>query len=133
MRGDCPTAANAESVLLNPLVDAAVLEISGQSVAREGLGFDACTTALVLGDDDAANRALLHALAPESTLVLHAAAASAVDLADRFDGPCIVFSQDAKHALIERHRGRGGRVVLLQGRSIGLVEHGKTHPPIGLD
>ncbi|HVA48147.1 MAG TPA: cyanophycin synthetase, partial [Pirellulales bacterium] len=43
--GDCSGPRSARSVLLNPAVDAAVLETARGGILREGLGFDLCDVA----------------------------------------------------------------------------------------
>ncbi|MFM8218293.1 MAG: Mur ligase family protein, partial [Planctomycetaceae bacterium] len=52
--GDCSGPKSARSVLLNPQVDAAVLETARGGILREGLGFDRCDAAVVtnIGEGD---------------------------------------------------------------------------------
>ena len=46
--GDCSGPASAKAVLMNPLVDAAVLETARGGILRAGLGFDKCDIATVV-------------------------------------------------------------------------------------
>ncbi len=52
--GDCSGPVSAQSVLSNPLVEAAVLETARGGVLRAGLGFDRCDVAVVtnIGEGD---------------------------------------------------------------------------------
>ena len=52
--GDCSGPQSARSVLMNPQVDAAVLETARGGILREGLGFDRCDIAVVtnIGEGD---------------------------------------------------------------------------------
>ena len=52
--GDCSGPKSARSVLLNPRVEAAVLETARGGILREGLGFDLCDAAVVtnIGEGD---------------------------------------------------------------------------------
>ena len=53
-RGDCSGPQSAQIVLLNPTVDAAVLETARGGILRAGLGFDRCDVAVVtnIGEGD---------------------------------------------------------------------------------
>ena len=52
--GDCSGPQSAQNVLLNPTVDAAVLETARGGILRAGLGFDRCDVAVVtnIGEGD---------------------------------------------------------------------------------
>ena len=52
--GDCSGPRSAREVLMNPDVDAAVLETARGGILREGLGFDRCDVAVVtnIGEGD---------------------------------------------------------------------------------
>ena len=52
--GDCSGPVSAQSVLSNPLVEAAVLETARGGILRAGLGFDRCDVAVVtnIGEGD---------------------------------------------------------------------------------
>src|SRR5258708_3736444 len=45
--GDCAGPGSATAVLMNPLVEAAVLETARGGILRAGLGFDRCDVAVV--------------------------------------------------------------------------------------
>ena len=52
--GDCSGPQSAANVLMNPAVDAAVLETARGGILRDGLGFDRCDVAVVtnIGEGD---------------------------------------------------------------------------------
>ena len=52
--GDCSGPQSAGAVLMNPAVDAAVLETARGGILREGLAFDRCDVAVVtnIGEGD---------------------------------------------------------------------------------
>src|SRR5262249_36564813 len=53
-RGDCSGPQSARAVLMNPRVEAAVLETARGGILREGLGFDVCDVGIVtnIGEGD---------------------------------------------------------------------------------
>ena len=87
--GDCSGPKNAGAVLMNPAVDAAVLETARGGVLREGLAFDRCDAAVVtnIGDGDhlgigevntpedlaKVKRCIVHVVPPNGVAVLNAA------------------------------------------------------------
>ena len=85
---DCSGPRSARAVLLNPQVEAAVLETARGGILREGLGFDRCDVAVVtnIGEGDhlglrgietleelaRVKRAVVEAVGPAATAVLNA-------------------------------------------------------------
>ena len=62
--GDCSGPQSAQSVLLNPHVDVAVLETARGGILRAGLGYDRCDVAVVtnIGEGDHLGLADIHTL-----------------------------------------------------------------------
>jgi cyanophycin synthetase len=128
--GDCSGPKSARAVLLNPQVDAAVLETARGGILREGLGFDVCDAAVVtnIGEGDhlgmggidsaeqlaAVKRAIVENVAPAGSAVLNAADPMTVAMAPYCPGSVIFFARDAAHPLLSAHRARGGRAVYVQ-------------------
>ncbi len=128
--GDCSGPKSARAVLLNPQVDAAVLETARGGVLREGLGFDLCDVAVVtnIGEGDhlgmggietaeqlaAVKRTIVENVAPTGSAVLNAADPMTVAMAPYCPGSVIFFARDAAHPLLAAHRARGGRTVFVQ-------------------
>lgn len=132
--GDSSGPRSARTVLLNPAVDAAVLETARGGILREGLGFDLCDVAVVTnlaeGDhlgvdgvetiDDLARvkRCVVEAVAPWGAAVLKADDLLVAAMADRCPGDVIFFSRHHEHPLIATHRRQGRRVVFVRDRRI---------------
>ena len=136
--GDCSGPKSARSVLLNPQVEAAVLETARGGILREGLGFDFCDAAVVtnIGEGDhlgmggietseqlaAVKRVIVENVAPTGFAVLNAADPMTVAMAPYCPGGVIFFARDAEHPLIVAHRSRGGRVVCVRNGVILRAE-----------
>lgn len=138
--GDCSGPKSARAVLLNPQVDAAVLETARGGVLREGLGFDMCNAAVItnIGEGDhlglggietaeqlaAVKRTIVENVAPTGFAVLNAADPMTVAMAPYCPGGVIFFARDAAHPLLAAHRARGGRAVFVQNDAIVRAEGG---------
>lgn len=125
---DFSGASGARSVLHNPSVDAAVLEISPEGVLRRGLGFDHCDVAAVLdmttGSSDGDATVPAETLAEAIGVVVRAARRAVVLDAD--DGACRAMADyadaghvcyvtmDPGHPLVDEHLAAGGRAVVLE-------------------
>ena len=136
--GDCSGPKSARAVLLNPQVDAAVLETARGGVLREGLGFDMCDAAVItnIGEGDhlglggietaeqlaAVKRTIVENVAPTGSAVLNAADPMTVAMAPYCPGSVIFFARDAAHPLLAAHRARGGRAVFVQNDVIVRAE-----------
>lgn len=136
--GDCSGPKSARSVLINPQVDAAVLETARGGILREGLGFDMCDAAVItnIGEGDhlglagidtpeqlaAVKRTIVENVAPSGYAVLNADDPMTVAMAPYCPGSVIFFARDAGHPLIAAHRARGGRAVFVQNESVFKAE-----------
>ncbi|MGE5191752.1 MAG: cyanophycin synthetase [Deltaproteobacteria bacterium] len=136
--GDCSGPKSARAVLLNPQVDAAVLETARGGILREGLGFDMCNAAVLtnIGEGDhlglggietaeelaAVKRVIVENVAPTGAAVLNAADPMTVAMAPYCPGSVIFFARDAAHPLLAAHRARGGRIVFVQNDVIVRAE-----------
>ncbi len=140
-KGDCSGPRSAARVLLNPFVDAAVLEAARGGIIREGLGFDRCDVGVVTniegGDhlDDyevntieklaAIKRTVVEAVAPHGTAVLNARDPLVAEMADHCPGSILYFSSSDTSPVVHKHRREGGRVLFVRERSI-VFAHGPT-------
>jgi cyanophycin synthetase len=131
---DCSGPKSARAVLLNPQVDAAVLETARGGILREGLGFDMCDAAVVtnIGEGDhlgiagiesveqlaAVKRVIVENVAPAGAAVLNACDPLTVAMAPYCPGAVIFFARDAAHPLLVAHRARGGKAVFVQQECI---------------
>jgi cyanophycin synthetase len=125
-------------VLLNPQVEAAVLETARGGILREGLGFDACDVAVVtnIGEGDhlglgaidtveelaEVKTTVVRGVAPWGTAVLNAADPLVVPMARQCKGAVIFFARDGAHPVLVEHRRQGGRVACVRGSDLVLTE-----------
>ncbi len=139
--GDCSGPASARAVLMNPTVEAAVLETARGGILRAGLGFDRCDVAVLtnIGEGDhlglsdihtleelaEVKGTLLTAVAPTGAAVLNAADPLVVAQAGRCPGSIVYFAIDPDHPVIRTHRANGGRAVIVRHGEIVLA-HGKV-------
>jgi cyanophycin synthetase len=136
-QNNCSGPRSARAVLLNPRVEAAVLETARGGIQREGLGFDQCDVAVVTnigkGDhlrpgeletvEDLARvkRVVVAAVAPTGTAVLNAAEPLVAAMAPHCPGSITYFARDGGLPLITEHRAGGGRAVFVRGGSVVLA------------
>lgn len=120
----------ARSLLLNPLLEAAVFAVEPEFVYREGLGFDRCDVGIVtkLGTETSLellgldtleqrlrlDRCVVDVVLPSGAAVLSADDPLVVAMAKACKGSVIFFSQDAHSPVIVEHRAAGGRAVVLR-------------------
>ncbi|MBI1915875.1 MAG: cyanophycin synthetase [Planctomycetes bacterium] len=143
---DCSGPRSARAVLLNPRVDAAVLETARGGILREGLGFDACDVAVVtnIGKGDhvglrgietieelaRVKRVVVEAVAPPGSpwrppggaAVLNAEDPLVAAMAVYCPASVLYFARDAGHPVVVAHRATGGRALLVRGGDIVLAE-----------
>ncbi|MFO0790728.1 MAG: cyanophycin synthetase [Pirellulales bacterium] len=136
--GDCSGPQSAKSVLMNPLVDAAVLETARGGILRAGLGFDKCDIAVVtnIGEGDhlglsdiqttetlaKVKRCIVEALAPTGAAVLNAEDPLVADMAKHCPGTTVFFAKSGNHPLIIQRREENGRVAFVRDHAIALAE-----------
>lgn len=135
---DCSGPRSARALLLNPLVDAAVVETARGGILREGLGFDRCQVAVVtnIGQGDHLNlrgidtledlarvkRTVVESVASDGAVVLNAADRLVAAMADHCPGRVIFFARDAAHPAIALHRKQGERAVIVRSGAIVFAE-----------
>jgi cyanophycin synthetase len=146
---DCSGPRSARAVLLNPRVEAAVLETARGGLLREGLGFDHCDIAVVtnigLGDhlsrggvetlEDLARvkRTVAQAVAPTGNAVLNAADPLVAAMAGHCPGSVIYFARDPDQPLLTAHHAGGGRTVFVRDGSIVWAQASNEEVLIALD
>jgi cyanophycin synthetase len=126
-QGDCARPDSACAVLLNPLVEMAVLAATLAGIRRQGLPFDRCQVAVVMDEgvdqlgqpglataDDLTRtqRCLLACVPAEGTAVLNADDARIAGLAGACGGAVLWFSRDPANPLVREHCARGGRALV---------------------
>jgi len=146
---DCAGPQSARLVLLNPQVEAAVLETARGGILREGLAFDACDLAVItnIGEGDhlglggietaaqlaQVKQTLVRGVAPWGTAVLNAADPLVAPMARQCRGSVLYFARDGRHPVLMKHRRRGGRVAYAADGHLVLAEGRQEAARIGLD
>lgn len=146
---DCSGPQSARAVLLNPLVEAAVLETARGGILREGLGFDRCDVAVVtnIGAGDhlglrgidtveelaRVKRTVVEAVAPEGFAVLNAADTLVAGMASACPGKVVFFSRDDRHPVVATHQAADGQAVLVRDGAIVLVHGHREEVLLPLD
>ncbi|HEY2881573.1 MAG TPA: cyanophycin synthetase [Pirellulales bacterium] len=136
--GDCSGPQSARKLLMNPSVDAAVLETARGGILRAGLAFDCCDVAVVtnIGEGDhlglndietldklaRVKRVPVEAVSKEGYAVLNAADPLTAGMAAACPGKVVFFALDAENEVIAKHRATGGRAVTVRNGVIVLAE-----------
>jgi cyanophycin synthetase len=136
--GDCSGPTSARNVLMNPHVDAAVLEVARGGVLRAGLGFDQCNVAVVtnIGEGDhlglsdinttedlaKVKRVIVDVVSPRGTAVLNATDPLVVNMAGYCAGSVLYFAIDGNHPVIVRHREVEGKALFVRDGVVILAE-----------
>lgn len=136
-KGDCSGPQSARSILLNPFVEAAVLETARGGIIREGLGFLYCDVAVVtnIADGDhldlhdintleklaQVKRVVVDVVTKDGTAVLNADDPLVAGMAEHCKGAVCFFST-SESEVIKRHRAAGGRAVFVREHVIILAE-----------
>jgi cyanophycin synthetase len=136
--GDCSGPQSARAILLNPKVEAAVLEAARGGILREGLGFDKCSVAVVtnIGEGDhlglsgiatleklaLVKRTIVDVVLPTGAAVLKADDPWVAQMAPKCPGSVVYFCRDGEHEVIRAAREQGGRVVFVRDDHVILAE-----------
>lgn len=135
---DGAVAAGTESILLNPFVDAAVLEVGEASIVCEGLGFDRCDAAIVLdlgpheplasvgvrsrAELAVVERCLVEALQRSGTAVLNAAVPVVAAMREKCRGRALFVAVDGQLPAVVEHRAADGLAIFLRQGDCVLAE-----------
>jgi len=135
--GDARTAEAAATALFNPTVDAAVFEMSIESILTEGLGFDLCRVAVLtaMGEgprldfaewDTPHKKSLVYRATSDMVLksgavVLPAGEPLGSLIIEHCPAPAILVSGNPDHDDIRRQREAGGRAVVVRGGQVTLI------------
>jgi cyanophycin synthetase len=147
--GDCSGPQSATAVLMNPRVEAAVLETARGGVLRAGLAFDFCDVAVVtnVGEGDhlglsdintverlaAVKRCIVDVVTPGGTAVLNAADPLVAGMAAYCPGNILFFAINGNHPVIVRHRGMQGRAVFVRDNALILADGQQEEILLSLD
>ncbi|MBX3423344.1 MAG: cyanophycin synthetase [Pirellulaceae bacterium] len=139
--GDCSGPKSAKRVLMNPSIDAAVLETARGGILREGLAFDKCDVAVVtnIGEGDhlglnnintlehlaKVKRCIVDVVAPNGCAVLNAEDPLVAAMAANCKGSVLYFAHSPDHPLLVANRQHNQRVVFTRDGSI-MAAHGTS-------
>ncbi|MCP5265459.1 MAG: cyanophycin synthetase [Burkholderiaceae bacterium] len=131
------TWAGAQRVLMNRLVDAAVLEASPWSMTAEGLGYDRCSVAVVTDIDPSESIADFDIAGPEQLFkvlrtqvdvvledgwaVLNATDPLVLEMAGLCDGDVILYAPSRDNDGLVAHVEQGGRAVYRRDEAVVLA------------
>ena len=126
----------ARRLLLNPLVEAAVIENNSRVILQEGLAYDRCQIGIVINASDTARehpeltdadailrvlRTQVDVVLPSGAAVLDATDPIALEMAPLCDGDVVLFSMDAQAPALVDHRVRSGRAAIVRDHLIVLT------------
>jgi cyanophycin synthetase len=142
--GDCSGPQSAQNVLLNPQVEAAVLETARGGILRAGLGFDRCDVSVVtnIGEGDhlgladiesleklaRVKRTIVDATHTNGTAVLNAADPLVAEMAEKSPAPVLFFARSPQHPVLAEHCRGGGRAITVCDGEIVLCEGERQVP-----
>lgn len=137
-KGDCATWESARKLLMNRLVEAAVIENDSGIILGEGLAYDRCQVGVVTNIDDGDHlgdfdinsaadmykvmRTQVDVVLPDGVAVLNARDPVVASMAELCDGEVIFFALDETSPVLAEHRGRGKRVVFVRNQQIILAK-----------
>lgn len=147
--GDCSGPKSARNILLNPAVEAAVLETARGGILREGLAFDRCDVAVVtnIGEGDhlglsdidtleklaRVKQVIVDVVAPSGAAVLNAADPLVAQMAAKCPGSVVFFALTSENPVIVEHRAKGGRAVFVRENSVILADGATAFPILSLE
>ncbi|MDF1485937.1 cyanophycin synthetase [Ramlibacter sp. H39-3-26] len=127
----------AHRLLMNQMVEAAVVENGPETILRDGLAYDRCQVGVVTDMDGAQAlaaydvrepdqmarvlRTQVDVVLPEGVAVLHAGDPRVAELARLCDGGVVFYGLDAALPAIAAHRATQGRAVYLKGDRLVLA------------
>lgn len=140
---DSMDLAQAQRLLINRGVQAAVFESDARHLLAQGLPYDRCQIGIVTrmpratGLDDlfpgcdekmpSYIRTQIDVVLPEGTAVLNAAEPRVADLAEHCDGDVLLYADDEHNARLQAHRSAGHRVGFWREGQLVLAHGAKEH------
>lgn len=137
-KGDCSGPGSAKAILMNPKVEAAVLETARGGILRAGLGFDRSDVAVItniaegdhlgIGEIDTpeemavVKRCLVEHVSRDGSAVLNAADPLVAAMAEHCPGKSVFIALDGNNPVVRRHLSAGGRAVFVRDSEIILAE-----------
>jgi cyanophycin synthetase len=122
----------SRTVLRNPAIDTAVLEIAYEGILRDGLGYDSADVVLITQVRDLPaisqsteassgmlrlNTVVANSVSPNGQLVLNADDEGCLQIGSKVAVRILYFTRDPENLAVERHLRAGGRAVVVRGVS----------------
>ena len=136
--GDCSGPGSAAKLLMNPAVEAAVLETARGGILRAGLAFDLCDVAVVtnIGEGDhlglndvhdvetlaKVKRTIVDVVKPNGWAVLKADDPHTAAMAPKCPGRVVFFAQSGDDPTLAAHRATGGRAAFVRDDEVILAD-----------
>ncbi len=134
----------AHRLLMNQMVQAAVIENDARTILRDGLAYDRCQVGVVTDMDgkdslhefDVHEQAQMHkvlrtqvdVVLPHGAAVLNAAEPQVLELAPLSDGAVVLYAQDASLPALAEHRAQDqGRAVFVKNSHVVLATGNAEH------
>jgi cyanophycin synthetase len=134
----------AHRLLMNQMVQAAVIENDARTILRDGLAYDRCQVGVVTDMDGLAElaefdvheqdqmtkvlRTQVDVVLPSGAAVLNASEAQVAALAPLCDGAVVLYSQDASLPAIVEHRAKDqGKAVVVRNGQVVLATGNAEH------
>lgn len=139
--GDTTGPLSAQTVLRNPMVEAAVLETARGGIIRRGLGYDLSDIAVItniscdhLGQDGInsledllyVKSLVAEAVKPHGNVVLNVDDDNIIELSRWVKSSIIYFSKKDNSIKLKRHLAGGGKAVFIRDNSIYIAEGNKS-------
>ncbi|MDD4568618.1 MAG: cyanophycin synthetase [Tepidanaerobacteraceae bacterium] len=139
--GDCSGPESARMVLMDPTVEAAVLEVARGGILRSGLAYEYADIGIITnitedhlgqyGIDSLEDMAFVKSLIAEQVkttgyAVLNADDPMTMEVKKRLKGLTILFSDQEDNLILRKHLNQGGRGVYVKNGVIFLEQQGQT-------
>ncbi|MEY4591462.1 MAG: cyanophycin synthetase [Pseudomonadota bacterium] len=137
--------AAAQRLLVNPSLEAAVIETSDMQILQEGMAYDFCDVGIVMNlqlnpaikpfdlhDEDDQFKVLrtqVDVVIPSGDAVLNAEDVQVADMARLSEGGVVFFALNPADAVLTEHCANGGRAVTIQDEQI-VWRHGEIISPL---
>ncbi|MFA5170106.1 MAG: cyanophycin synthetase [Sulfuriferula sp.] len=138
LAGDRANWHEARKLLLNPAIEAAIIETPARVLLSEGLPYDRCQIAILTGIDQTEDlsefaisteekryntyRTFVDVVLSSGAAVLNAADAQLVEMAELCDGAVIFYAEDNLCPAVSRHRAAQGSTITIIDGSIHLQQ-----------
>jgi cyanophycin synthetase len=135
---DCTGPDSARTLLMHPRLETAVLEVAGEGIRTEGLGFDRCRVGVVthlgqrtepsppigssMEDLVRIKRCVVEAVTEDGCAVLNAEDPLVAGMAERCRGAVLWFARDPRHPIVAAALSAGGRAVVERDDGLCLLE-----------